>query len=497
MHPSAMSQPEIEQLIRNLLEQTSECEWLEFKANNHDAIDTGEYISALANSAALMGQPRGYLVWGIRDRDHGVVGTKFDPSNAKARGNEDYIPWLCRLLRPQPRITIHAGGFEDERVVVLEIEPASHQPVQFKGEEFIRVGSYKKRLKDYPQLTRQLWKNLDETPFEYRLAKDGLSATEALNLLDYASYFELQRVNAPFDSEPILDSLVADRILIRHKSARLAVTNLGALLFAKKLSDFPTLERKAARVIKYKGTNKIMPEREQEGVRGYASGFKGLISYIDTLVPRNEVIEKALRREVPMYPATAIRELVANALIHQDLSITGAAPVFELYDDRIEVTNPGAPLIEPTRFIDTPPVSRNEKLATMMRRCHLCEERGSGWDRIAFEVEVHQLPAPQIRVTGSHTAVTLYSHKPLRKMDREDRIRAVYLHACLKYVTGERITNSSVRHRFGLKDTESSTATSYIREAQDEGWIVPHDPSAGRKAMQYVPAWAKDIESKL
>lgn len=492
-----MGQPEFEQLVGALLEQPSECGWLEFKENNADATEVGEYISALANSAALVSQERAYLVWGIQDGDHTVVGTSFDPTGEKARGNEDYIPWLCRQLEPEPEMFVHAGEVDGKRVVILEIHAAVHQPVQFKGEEFIRVGSYKKKLKGQRTLERQLWKNLDETPFEHRLARDGLSATDALNLIDYASYFELQHMNVPPDSEPILDALITDRVLVRHESGRVAVTNLGALLFAKKLADFPSLERKAARVIKYKGSNKLVAEREQEGVKGYASGFQGLIGYIDTLVPRNEVIGKALREVVPMYPETAIRELVANALIHQDLAVTGAAPLIEIYDDRIEITNPGNPLVEAARFIDTPPLSRNEKLATMMRRCHLCEERGSGWDRIAVEIEIHQLPAPLVRVTGNHTSVVLYAHKPLRSMDRDDRIRAVYVHACLKYVSGERLTNASVRQRFGLKDTESSTASTYIREAQEANWIVPHDPTAGRKFMQYVPAWAKDIESTM
>ncbi len=492
-----MGQPEFEQLVGALAEQTTECGWLEFKENNTDAVEVGEYVSALANAAALVGQERAYIVWGVQNSTHEAVGTTFDPMKDKARGNEDYIPWLCRYLTPQPEMTVHTGEINGNRIVILEIHAAVHQPVQFKGEEFIRVGSYKKRLKDYGTLERQLWKNLDETPFEHRLAKDGLSATDALNLIDYTSYFELQHKNVPPDSEPILDALLADRVLVRHESGRVAITNLGALLFAKSLADFPSLERKAARVIKYRGNNKAVAEREQEGTKGYASGFQGLIGYIGALVPRNEVIGKALREVVPMYPEIAIRELVANALIHQDLAVTGAAPLIEIYDGRIEITNPGTPLVDATRFIDTPPLSRNEKLATMMRRCHLCEERGSGWDRVAVEIEVHQLPAPLVRVTGNHTSVVMYEHKPLRSMDKEDRIRAVYVHTCLKYVSGERTTNTSVRQRFGLKDSESSTASAYIREAQEAGWIVAHDPDAGRKFMQYVPAWAKAIESPL
>lgn len=170
MHSSTMSQPEFEQLVRALLDRPTESGWLEFKENNYEAIDVGEYVSALANSAALVGQERAYLVWGIEDAEHAVVGTDFDPWTSKARGNEDYIPWLCRSLNPQPEMTVHTGEIDGNRVVVLEIHAAIHQPVQFKGEEFIRVGSYKKKLKEHGTLERQLWKNLDETPFEHRLA---------------------------------------------------------------------------------------------------------------------------------------------------------------------------------------------------------------------------------------------------------------------------------------------------------------------------------------
>jgi ATP-dependent DNA helicase RecG len=127
-----------------------------------------------------------------------------------------------------------------------------------------------------------------------------------------------------------------------------------------------------------------------------------------------------------------------------------------------------------------------------MRRCHLCEERGSGWDRIAYEIEKHELPAPLVRVTEGNTSVTLFGPRKLKEMDKADRIRAVYLHACLRYVNSEQLTNSSVRERFGLRARDTSTASSYIREALDAGFIAIYDPAAGKKQMQYVPWWVKD-----
>ncbi len=89
------------------------------------------------------------------------------------------------------------------------------------------------------------------------------------------------------------------------------------------------------------------------------------------------------------YPELAIRELVANALIHQDFFISGAGPMVEIFENRIEITNPGSPLVSTARFIDTPPRSRNETLASMMRRFGICEERGSGIDKVITQVELY------------------------------------------------------------------------------------------------------------
>lgn len=181
---------------------------------------------------------------------------------------------------------------------------------------------------------------------------------------------------------------------------------------------------------------------------------------------------------------------MANALIHQDFSISGSGPLIEIYDDRLEITNPGTPLIDINRFVDAPPRSRNEKLASMMRRAHICEERGSGWDRIAAAIELHQLPAPAIRLAEQHTIVTLNSPKSLSQMDDEEKIRAVYLHSCLQAVSNQDTNNKSVRERFGLSDKESAKASAIIKLGLEAGKIIPKDPSAGRKHMKYLPFWA-------
>ena len=294
----------------------------------------------------------------------------------------------------------------------------------------------------------------------------------------------------PDGRDAILHALQSDRIIAPNEVGGFNITNLGAILFAKNLGAFPSLRRKAVRVIQYRGNGRTETIREQEGSKGYACGFKGLARYLDGILPANEMIEKALRRTVPMFPELAIRELVANALIHQDFQVTGAGPMIEIFDDRIEITNPGEPLVDTQRFLDTPPRSRNETMASLMRRVRICEERGSGIDKVVFQVELFQLPAPLFEVPSGSTRAILFAHKTLANMDGEERIRACYLHACLKYVMRDCLTNASLRERFGIRQNNKAVASRRIREAVDAGMIKPFDKNAARKLMKYVPYWA-------
>jgi predicted HTH transcriptional regulator len=164
--------------------------------------------------------------------------------------------------------------------------------------------------------------------------------------------------------------------------------------------------------------------------------------------------------------------------------------MIEIFTDRIEIGNPGAPLVATERFVDSPPRSRNEALASLMRRIGICEERGSGWDKVVSQTEIYQLPAPLPEATPDHTRVVLFAPRSLTQMDKADRIRAVYWHACLRYVSQQPTTNSSIRERFGIEARNSATASRLIKEAIEAGSLVPYDQSAAPKLMRYLPHWA-------
>lgn len=486
--PIEKSLEQLISLLRELCKLPNETEWVEFKRNNDKPELIGEYISSLSNSAALHGKQTAYLVWGVSDEEHEIVGTEFKPSQTK-HNSQELENWLLQKLSPKIDFYFYEFIVEDKSVVILEIQAASHTPVQFSGTEFLRIGSYKKKLRDFPQKERELWRVFDRTPFESQMAEESLVVEDVLKLLDYPSYFDITDLPLPETRDGILAALESDNIIQRNDSGYWNITNLGAILFAKKLQDFKHLGRKAVRLILYKGNSRVQTVRELEGSKGYAVGYEGLIDYIKTLLPSNEEIGKAFRKEVPMYPELAIRELVANAIIHQDFSITGTGPMIELFDSRMEITNPGLPLVDTQRFLDSPPQSRNEALASFMRRINICEERGTGIDKVVFETELYQLPAPVFEQTEQHTRVVLFAHKELKEMDTDEKIRACYLHCCLRYVNHESMNNASLRERFNIDSGNSAIVSRIIKLAVDEGLIRLYDPKANRRAWKYVPFW--------
>ena len=313
---------------------------------------------------------------------------------------------------------------------------------------------------------------------------------KVLDLLDYPSYFDLLKLPLPASRDRIIKSLSDDRLIQASAAGGWDITYLGAILFAKRLADFPRLGRKAVRVVQYRGKDRMSPIKEQIINQGYAAGFEELLNCVTWILPGKEVIRQALRHEVRMYPELAIRELIANALIHQDFLITGAGPMVEVFLNRIEITNPGAPLVSTDRFVDTPPRSRNEAMASMMRRFGICEERGSGIDKVMLEVESFRLPAPLFETPGDFTRSILFAPESLKDMGRRDRIRACYLHACLCYVTHRKMSNATLRNRFGIAEQNSADASRLLKEAVEDGKIVIENPTAGTRNRTYLPFWA-------
>jgi ATP-dependent DNA helicase RecG len=483
-----MTEKEIHKIIERILKLPKECEWAEFKSNFLSDDDIGKYVSALSNGACLQKEPFGYLVFGINDTTLKIEGTTFKPSLHKV-GSEEFEHWLLQRLSPRVEIQIIEVSYQGKYISIFQIQAANGQPTCFFHQDFIRVGSITRSLKDFPEKERKIWSNKPKEVFEKGIALIVDDAVDVVKLLDTQCYFDLLKTPYPTNRDAVIEKFISEKFIKNHHNGY-SITNLGGLLFAKNLEEFESLVHKAPRVIQYEGKNKIKTLKDQDWNLGYAVGFDRLIKHINTILPSNEVIGMALRETKLMYPEIAVRELVANALVHQDFYEKGSSPMIEIYSDRIEISNPGIPLISPNRFIDEY-LSRNEVLSSVMRRLGICEKKGSGMDKVVFNIELYQLPAYDIHLQEKHTKVILYAYQTFSEMDKKDRIRSCYQHACLKFITNESMTNQSLRERLGIAERNYPMVSRIFKDTLVAGLIKEGNPdNVSKKLTNYIPIWA-------
>lgn len=455
---------------------SSEHQRLEFKEakNQFDFGRLQQYCVALANEGG------GVLLLGVADKPpRQVVGSQAFPDTVKTAQD-----------------LFHAIGFRVDIEVVTHPEGrvlVFHIPSRPRGTAYHLGGKYLMRAGEalVPMSEDQLRRIFAEGEPDWleEHSVTALDSQQVVELLDTQTFFELLRLPYPTDRSGVIDRLLRER-LIDQQRGLFAIRRLGALLLARRLEDFPDLSRKATRVVVYTGNSKLETRLDQIGTKGYAVGFQGLVQFLMEQLPQNEVIEDALRKSIKLVPEVVVRELTANALIHQDFNVSGASVMIEVYTNRVEFSNPGEPIVPVERFIDGYQ-SRNERLADLMRRFGICEEKSSGIDRVIQSAEVYQLPPPDFRAAHRRTVVTLYGPKPFEEMDRNDRVRACYQHCALKWVMSEKMTNQSLRERFHL-DEDKAAIASQIIAATIEAGLIRSDESIGksRKFARYLPFWA-------
>lgn len=454
----------------------SEHQRLEFKEakTQFDFRTLCKYCVALANEGG------GNLLFGVADKPpRPVVGTT-------AVNNP--VGMAEKLFQTLGfRVDVEEVDHPNGRVVVF------HIPSRPRGTAYHSEGTYFMRAGEelVPMSEDQLRRIFAEGEPDWleEHSRTGLDAAQVVEILDTQGFFELLKLPYPAEQTGVLDRLQQER-LVDLVAGSYALRRLGALLLAKRLQDFPDISRKSPRVVVYPGTSKLDTKLDQPGVKGYAVGFQELVHFIMSQLPQNEIIEDALRKEVKLVPEIAIRELVANALIHQDFRIGGASVMIEVYSDRVEISNPGEPVVPVDRFIDGYQ-SRNERLADLMRRFAICEEKGSGVDKVIQAIELHQLPAPAFRAGFKRFSVVLSAPRPFEAMERNDRIRACYQHCCLRYVLHEKMTNQSLRERFKLPEEKNVLASQTIAATLEAGKIKVADPAqTSTRYRSYLPFWA-------
>ncbi len=445
-----------------------------------------EHLSAFAN------QPGGgYLVFGVDS-----AGT---PVGVDEKTVETTVNQLANLGRAglEPPVALdHAmEDYESVRLLFVHVPESAVKPVHLRGkgleDAFIRSGGTTRKASRQEIGTLML--NSRTPRWEELHASVLLPDVEFATWLSVEPIYKMLERPAPATPEETLAWMAGERFIAREPAGGGYITNLGAISAARKLVDFPDLSRKAVRVVVYEGMNKATTKQEQEGTKGYAVSFQGLLQFVMSLLPQSEVIEQALRRKRTVYPEIALREIIANALIHQDFSITGAGPLIEIFDDRIEVSNPGGllPSKRLDRLIGTQPESRNEQLARAFRRYKICEERGSGLLKAGLQIELYGLPPIDFAAGPNHFKVTLFTPRTFAQMSARERLEACYQHAVLKHYSDSAMTNKSLRERLKMSEKQRSMVSVLIQEAIDKKLVKAADPNnTSRKFAEYVPIWA-------
>ena len=471
------------QLLKDSLEpvpcELNEIDWKSGLSVKTDRL--AQHISAFANH--LYG---GMLVYGIND-DGSLFSMAKDQIDeiVKKLGNIAH-----NNLSSHIQIEHSVQYYQGHNLLFVYIPEETEKPVHLRGKDiyasYYRSGG--QTLKMSSKQVQALIAKSRGISFEENPALDDLTQNQVLDLLDYQALYSLLDKNVPKSTDTIT-SLLKEMGYCTETNGKWTITNLGAILFARSLKRFPSLSGREVVVRKYEGQNNRQLQFEQHESLGYAAGFEGLIDFIMRNTGK-EVIDVSRSIE-PIYPNVAIREFVANALIHQDFAIDGSPITIEIFSNRLVITNPGAPLNNIARLIDLPPRSRNEKLAQSMLLLGLCERRGSGVDRAIEAIEKMFLPPVKFQSLEDYTRVSLFPQKPLAEMTKREKIMACYQHACLMFEDNIATNNQSVRERFGLNKNQSAAASRIIADTITEKLIKPADEdSISKKFSTYVPFYA-------
>ena len=461
------SEQEQVDILLGLLAKPAETEIVEFKRakNSFSDSELGQYFSALSNEANLKGEAYAWLVFGVDNSTHELTDTQYKPSRPS-------LDEMKKKIGDQitNRITfeeIYDLMYQGKRVVMFQI-PAAPQgiPIAYQGHYYGRDGESLGAL-NLQEIERIRSQRADNS-FEMRPAKSGLTSSEVLQYLNYKKLYERIDRRVPREESTILD-LLKEYAYITEDHGSWAITNLGALLFANRLADFENLRFRGLNLRRYEGNNNLVMINERHSEAGYAVEFDDLLDWLENNTSKEKIISSRTREIT--YPRVAMREFMANVMVHQDFTITGMPLTIEIFGNRIVFTNPGSLLNDANRLIDLPPHSRNETLAQAMLQVDLCERRGSGYDRAVEGIESMCLPPYKVEAGNNFTRVTMYPKKSFKEMTPKERLMACYQHACILFEKDEEMNNQSLRERFELEKNKSSVASRIIAEAVETGLL--------------------------
>lgn len=128
-------------------------------------------------------------------------------------------------------------------------------------------------------------------------------------------------------------------------------------------------------------------------------------------------------------------------------------------------------------------------LASSFRRFRICEERGTGFQKVVAATELFGLPPVQFSPQDNAFRVTLFAPRKFSEMSQSERIEACYQHAVLQYLSSQTLTNTTLRERFKLHEKQRNQITNLISDSVEARRIKRKDSGSGKKFAEYIPYW--------
>ena len=355
----------LESIIRDLCDKDNEQEWFEFKENWFEPVQLGEYVSALSNAAAYHSEDNAYFIWGVNDVTHEIVGTTFN--QYRDYNNEPYQNYLARKLSPSIGFEFEELALDGKRVVALIIPVAKNVPTAFDDSRYIRIGSSKVNLKDYPEREKKLFRILDQgidtienTPAKYQKLTFrklfGYYGSKGIVLREetFEENLGLRTADGEYN---LMAQLLSDN---SHMPLRVSIftgPTKGSNLYSVREFGNDCLLYTLDELLRYGDVLNIIQADE-----------------------RNRVVE---RKDVPLFDDKAFREAIINAILH-NAWVEGNEPMVTVYSDRIEIMSRGtlAPKQTLEGFYLGRSIPVNRKLSEMFIQLHISEKSGRGVPKI-------------------------------------------------------------------------------------------------------------------
>lgn len=417
-----------EELLRVLSSENASPEEIIFDNEEPNPDVIGKFISGIANSSAKNDKDFGLLIWGVNTITGNIDGSYFDPESLIIEGKS--LPtWLQDLTENNVEFDFTSLDLDGVNLVILEVLKPLTEHVTFKGREyFIEDGRPKEvDLEEDESVTQNVSNDIERASYsENNNPKINIRPlNELLDSLDFETYFELMDESIPADEIAVANVLQKAGIIgFDSLENGYYLTNVGALALSKSLSEHPGLRRRHLILKRYSGINKGGNCDKRVFDSGYLVSIGQAIRAIQELTRMPDPITGEADVEPSPYPIRAIRELVVNALLHQDLDGSNdeyGSPLIEIFDDRIEISNTANIKINIATLVNTQPWIRNVELYALFAKVSLCGNKEHGWELVIDGCEQAQLPSPSIEGIDLFTLIKCVEEADISALSYDDQ----------------------------------------------------------------------------